>query len=105
MIPAPARLRVRVQPGAREDALVGRMADGTLKLRVRARALEGRANEAVEKLLAERLAVKRSQVRVARGGAARLKSVEIAGLGPAELEARIETALAAATGRDGSRGT
>lgn len=96
MSPPAARLTVRVQPGAAADALEGRRADGALKVRVRAPALEGRANEAVEALLAKRLGMRRSQVRVSRGVTARTKVVEFAGLDPAELERRLAAALLAA---------
>jgi uncharacterized protein (TIGR00251 family) len=95
-----ARLTVRVQPGAPVAGLAGTLADGTLKVRVTAPALEGRANQAVEELLAERLGVRRSQVRITRGAASRRKVVEVTGLDPEELKLRLEAALGAA-GSDG----
>jgi hypothetical protein len=94
---ATARLAVRVQPGARTDGLVGRLSDGTLKLRVAAAAEGGRANRAVETLLAAVLGVRGTQVRVTRGAASRTKTIEIEGLDDAAVQARLETALA----RDG----
>ena len=95
---AHARLAVRVQPGARTEGLVGRLADGTLKLRVTAAAEDGRANRAVEALLAVVLGVKRARVRVIRGAASRAKTIEIDGLDEAAVAARIERAL----GKDGA---
>jgi uncharacterized protein len=88
-----AHLEVRVQPGARTDDLVERLADGTLKLRVTAVAEQGRANRAVETLLARVLGVREAQVRVTRGGASRSKTIAIDGLDDAAVAARIETAL------------
>jgi uncharacterized protein YggU (UPF0235/DUF167 family) len=99
-----ARLTVRVQPGARAAGLAGTLADGTLKVRVTAPALEGRANQAVEVLLAERLGVKRSQVRVTRGAGSRLKVVEVTGLDPEGLRLRLEAALQAASPDGRTRG-
>ncbi len=96
MIVPLARLTVRVQPGARDEGLAGMLADGTLKVKVKAPALEGRANQAVEALLAVRLRVRRSQVRVTRGATGRLKVIEVTGLGPADLKARLDAALGAA---------
>lgn len=90
-----SRLPVRVQPGAREAALMGREADGVWKVKVREPAREGRANEAVERLLAERIGVPRRAVRVIRGAASRSKLVEVEGLGPEALETRLAAALAA----------
>lgn len=89
-----ARLSVRVQPGARVAGLVGREPDGVLKVKVREPAREGRANEAVETLLAERIGVPRRAVRVIRGAASRSKVVEVEGLEPRVLEARLAAALA-----------
>src|SRR5437588_648921 len=55
---APAtRLRVRVSPGARRAQVAGRLS-GAWKLRVAAPAEDGRANEAVCRLLAETLSVR-----------------------------------------------
>ena len=89
------RLAVRVHPGARSEGLAGRLADGTLKLAVRAAAEGGRANRAATALLARLLGVRPAQVVVVRGAAARSKQVEIEGVERAELERRIERALAA----------
>jgi len=89
------RLAIRVQPGAKRAGLVGFLADGTLKLRVMAPALEGRANQAVEALLAELLGLSKSQVRVARGASSRTKQVEIEGITRETLDRRLAAALGA----------
>ncbi len=60
-----------------------------LKVRVRAQPVEGAANAALEKLLAKALGVKAADVRVARGGASRLKAVEVDGLTLDEARARL----------------
>jgi len=60
-----------------------------LKVRVRAQPIEGQANAALERLLAKALGVKAAEVRVARGGASRLKAVEIDGLSLEEVRARL----------------
>jgi len=94
-----ARLRVRVHPGARRPGLAGRLADGSIKLAVAEPAEAGRANRAVESLLAGLLGVERSRVRVVAGAGSRLKQIEIDGLAPAEIERRVVAALADAAGR------
>ncbi len=83
-----AYLRVRVTAGARAAGLTG-WHDGTLRLKVRARAEKGRANAAVASLLAEKLAVPPSRVRLARGGSSREKLFEIDGLSEEELMRRL----------------
>jgi uncharacterized protein YggU (UPF0235/DUF167 family) len=91
------RLPVRVHPGARRDALEGRLADGTLKVAVSAPPEDGRANRAVETLRAAALKVKRSQVTVVRGAGSRAKLVEIDGLDQAEAGRRIDAVLGRGT--------
>ena len=86
-------LQVRLTPKGGRDAVEGWMpgADGVayLKARVRAVPEDGKANTALTELLAERLAVPKSAVRVVAGGSARLKRIEIAG-NAAVLAARLE---------------
>jgi len=88
------RLQVRVHPGSRRPGLVGWLADGSLKLAVAEPPEGGRANRAVESLLAELLLLARAQVRVVGGAAARLKQVEIEGLDAVDVERRLAGALA-----------
>ena len=90
-----ARLEVRVQPGARRDALLSRLGTGEWKLAVTAPPEDGRANDAVEELLAALLALKRRQVSVARGHGSRRKQVDVTGIDDAEARRRLEAALAA----------
>ena len=87
------RLQVRVHPGARRPGLVGRLADGSLKVAVAEPPEGGRANRAVEALVAEALALPRGQVKVVAGASSRLKLVEIEGTAQ-EIERRIAAALA-----------
>lgn len=58
-----------------------------MKARVRAAPEKGEANAALEALLAKALGLPKSHVRVARGGKARLKTVEIEGKSAAEIAA------------------
>jgi uncharacterized protein (TIGR00251 family) len=97
----PARLSVRVQPGARRDALLGRLESGEWKLAVSAPPEDGRANDAVVDLLAGLLGVKRRQVTVTRGLSARAKQVEVAGMNAADAERRLAAALPEAKERHG----
>jgi uncharacterized protein (TIGR00251 family) len=69
---------VLVQPRASRDEIVGEHRDA-LKIRLTAPAIEDRANEALCKLLAARLKVPRSAVRIASGSRSRTKRVEISG--------------------------
>jgi len=85
-----AVLAVRLTPRGGRDAVDGWAADADgrpyLKVRVSAPPVEGEANAALVALLAKRLAVPRSAVRVASGATARLKRLEIDGLAPEDLD-------------------
>jgi uncharacterized protein len=74
-------LRVRVTARASRDELVG-LRDGVLHVRVSAPPVEGKANQAVCKLIARALGVGRTSVTVIRGGRSRDKVVRIDGIEP-----------------------
>ncbi len=64
---------VRVKPGSRKGPLVEVGDDGELTVYVPERAVDGKANEAVTKLLAAHLAVPRSRLELVSGATARVK--------------------------------
>ncbi|MDZ7884378.1 MAG: DUF167 domain-containing protein [Mycobacterium sp.] len=68
---------VRVKPGSRKGPLVEVDDDGELTVYVPERAVDGKANEAVTKLLAAHLGVPRSRLELISGAAARLKRFRI----------------------------
>jgi uncharacterized protein (TIGR00251 family) len=72
-------LNVRVQPRASRDEIAGTM-DGALKIRLRAPAVENRANQALVEFLADLLKTAKSAVRIQSGAQSRLKRVEIRGV-------------------------
>ena len=77
---------VRVQPRASRDEIVSEYQDG-LKIRLTAPPVDDRANEALRKLLAARLKVPLSAVRIASGERSRTKRVEIYGVTAAMIRA------------------
>ena len=83
------RVAVRVHPRARRDEIVGQRA-GALLVRVTAPPVEGRANDALCRLLARRLGVAPGRVSVVRGAAARDKVVEVAGVDTDALRRELE---------------
>jgi uncharacterized protein (TIGR00251 family) len=85
------RLRIRVSPGARRTEIVGRHG-AAWKIRVAAAPEHGRANDALLKLLAERLRVSPGELSLVAGRSGRDKVVELHGLGPEEADRRLEGA-------------
>lgn len=67
---------VRVHPGSRREE-VRKLDDGSLEVWARAYAIEGRANDAVCRLVAAFLGVAPSSVYVASGARSRLKVVHV----------------------------
>ena len=86
-------LTCRLTPKGGRDAIdgVATLSDGVrvLLARVRSAPEEGRANEALCRLIAEKLEVAASRVRLAAGAKSRVKQVAVTGE-PAELLARCE---------------
>jgi uncharacterized protein YggU (UPF0235/DUF167 family) len=92
------RLRLRVSPGAGRAAIVGRYGEAW-KVRVTAAPEDGRANDAVLRLLADVLAVPRGALTLISGHSARDKIVELTGVGPALAARRLTSASASASER------
>lgn len=68
---------VTVKPGSAKGPLVETAPDGSLTLYVRERALEGKATEAVRRLLADHLGVPKSRVALVSGATSRIKRFRI----------------------------
>jgi uncharacterized protein len=85
------RLRLRVVPGARRDAVVGRHGEAW-KVRVAARPERGAANRALVRMLADALAVPEQSVALVSGHGARDKIVEVRGIAPPDTEGRLSAA-------------
>jgi hypothetical protein len=85
------RLRLRVTPGARADAVTGVHA-GALKVSVTAVPDRGRANDAVVRLLAEVLDLAPSAVTITAGHGSRNKTAAVA-LTAADVQARLAERL------------
>jgi len=68
---------VKVKPGSRKGPLVETDDDGQLTVYVREQAVDGKANAAVLKVLAEYFGVTRKRVELASGAGARVKRFRI----------------------------
>jgi len=85
---AEARVSVRLRPRGGGDALLG-LVDGVLQARVSAPPVDGKANRALCKLIAKRVGVAPSRVRIARGEKSRDKLVAVEGVEEAKLLAAL----------------
>jgi uncharacterized protein (TIGR00251 family) len=72
-----AALAVRVTPRASKNEIVEALSDGTIKVRLTAPPVEGKANEALVKFLAQVLGVPASRIEVVAGASGRDKLVSV----------------------------
>ncbi len=78
-------LSVRIQPRASKNELV-RLENGGLKIRLTAPPVDGAANEALVRFLADRFSVAKSQVELVSGHTSRDKIVRVSGVSSADAE-------------------
>ncbi len=83
-----AVLEVLVQPRASRTRAVGEH-DGRLKVQLAAPPIDGEANAALVRFLADALGVRKADVAIGRGETGRRKTVRVAGIGAALASARL----------------
>jgi len=83
---------LRVQPRASRSEVAGRHGEA-LKVRLAAPPVDGAANEALVRFLAEALRVPRAAVSLVSGPASRSKVVQVASLAPDEVARRLGVPL------------
>ena len=81
-------LRVKVVPGASRDRVAGMLGDA-VKVQVAAAPERGKANVAVEQLIADALGVPKKSVSVVAGHTQPRKTIRIEGVTVADVEARL----------------
>ena len=81
----PVTLSIRIQPRASKNEIVT-TAGGGLKIRLTAPPVDGAANEALVKFLADTLSVPKSHVEIVSGHTSREKIVRIHGVSKAEVK-------------------
>ena len=79
---------VRVTPRASRDEVLGWQGDA-LRVRLRAPPVDGKANDSLRRLLAERLGLTLSAVQIVSGETSRLKRLRIEGLSEAAVRQRL----------------
>ena len=83
-----AILRVHVVPNAMSDCVVGEHG-GAVKIKLRAPAVEGKANVALICFLAERLKISRRAIVLERGHKSRDKLIRVNGLSQEDVRNRL----------------
>jgi uncharacterized protein (TIGR00251 family) len=80
---------VKLQPKASKTAIIGEV-EGALKISVNAPPVEGRANDALVKFIAQLLKVARSSVTIAAGASSRNKVIRVEGVTADQVRWRLK---------------
>ena len=83
-----AIIRVHIIPNAKVDKVVGEHGDA-IKIKLRAPAVEGKANAALRRFLAEKLSVPQRAIVLDHGERSRNKLIRIDGLSEKEVGSRL----------------
>jgi uncharacterized protein (TIGR00251 family) len=90
--PLGAVFAIRLQPGARRNAVLGELGDA-VKIALTAPPIEGRANESLIEFLSDWLNVPRSAIAITAGEHSKNKRIRIAGRTAAQISAALESVL------------
>lgn len=85
------RIRVRAQPRASRTEIAGLHGE-SLRVRIASPPVDGAANEALIRFLADRLGVPRRRITLLRGESGRDKTVAVEGVSASEAAARLGVA-------------
>ena len=88
-----ALLSVHLQPNASRDQLVELREDGMVKIKIKAPAVEGKANRALIQYLHDILNVPVSRIQIIRGELSRDKVIRIDGMDADQLNKHLELIL------------
>jgi uncharacterized protein (TIGR00251 family) len=71
------KIKIRVLPRSSKNEVVGKMADGTLKIKLTAPPVDGKANDALIKLLSEYFNQPKNKIKIVAGATSKNKVVEL----------------------------
>jgi len=79
------KLLVKVIPNARQDEICGYVDKDILKIRIRAKPVDGKANAYLIKYLSKELDIPRRNIAIIKGKTSRIKVLEITNIGKNDL--------------------
>lgn len=82
-----SKLMIKVTPRAKKTEISGFLEDGTIKVRLNAPPVDGKANKELIRFLAELLRVPKSSIQIVSGKTSRRKIVHIEGCDPRSVQA------------------
>jgi hypothetical protein len=85
-----AALTIRVTPRARKTEIGGVLEDGTLRVRITQPPVDGKANKALIKFLADVLGVRKNMIEIVAGERGLDKIISVIGMPATEAEMKIK---------------
>ncbi|MBI4992669.1 MAG: DUF167 domain-containing protein [Candidatus Magasanikbacteria bacterium] len=70
-------IKIKVIPRADKNEVAGKLADGTLKIKLKAPPVDGKANEGLVRFLSEEWGIAKSKIRIVSGQKSKIKLVQI----------------------------
>jgi len=92
--PVFATVSVRLQPASNKDEITGWMGDGTLKIKIKAKPVEGQANTSLTSLLSKRLNIPKSRIEILMGEKSKQKTIRVQGISFEDFKQKIDEILA-----------
>ena len=71
------KLQVKITPNARQDKICGYIDKNLLKIKIKAKPVDGKANEYLIKYLSKELDIPKSNIAIIKGKTSRIKVLEI----------------------------
>lgn len=71
------KINIKLLPRSSQNKIVGEMVDGTLKVKLTAPPVDGKANEALIELLSKHFVIQKNKIKVVRGLTNKNKVVQI----------------------------
>lgn len=86
-------IHVKVQPRSSQNCISEIMADGTIKVKLTAPPVEGKANECLLEFLASVLEIRKSDLTIKSGQTARIKTIQVIGRSQESIDMPLRAAL------------
>ena len=71
------KIKIKVIPKSSKSKIVGKMADGVLKIKLKSAPVDGKANEELIKLLAKHFKTTKDDIKIIKGEKSKNKIIEI----------------------------
>ena len=86
-------LNIYLQPGAKKDIIYHWMDDGSLKVKIREKPIDGKANIYLIKYLSKIMKIKRNKMEIIRGERSRKKCIRFYGIDVVSLKNKINKVI------------